>query len=212
MGGASLKKTLDQSKPQILLYHTHTTEGYSVSNSTDENMNVVGVGSYLTKELEENYGISVIHDKTMHSASYNDSYKRSRETVQNYVNKYGQFDMVIDLHRDSHSNKNLVTANINGENVAKIMFVLTRNNPNYQDSLKLATSLRDTADKLFPGLTIDAKDNGFYIYNRGQSMFNQDLNKNSTLIEVGADCNTPQEAMNTAKYLARIIAEQLNRK
>ena len=208
----SLKQTLDQSKPRILLYHTHTTEGYSVSNSTDENMNVVGVGDYLTKELEENYGISVIHDKTMHSASYNDSYKRSRETVQKYVNKYGQFDMVIDLHRDSHSNKNLVTANINGEDVARIMFVLTRNNPYYQDSFKLASSLKSTADRLFPGLVIPARDDGYYIYNRGQSMFNQDLSKNSALIEVGADCNTPQEAMNTAKYIARLIAEQLNRK
>lgn len=207
----SLKKPLDQSKPKILLYHTHTTEGYSVSNSADESMNVVGVGSYLTKELEENYGISVIHDKTMHSASYNDSYKRSRETVQKYVSKYGEFDMVIDLHRDSHNNKSLVTANINGEDVAKILFVLTRNSPNYENSLSLSTSLRDTANRLFPGLVRTSSENGFFIYNKGQSMFNQDLSKNSVLIEVGADCNTPQEAMNSAKYIARIIAEQLNR-
>ena len=67
--------------------------------------NVVGVGDVLANELEENYGISVIHDKTNHCISYNDSYTRSGETVDKYLQEYGDFKMIIHLHRDSLDDK-----------------------------------------------------------------------------------------------------------
>ena len=206
---SSLKKELDQSTPEILIYHTHTAEGYSINDTTDESLNVVGVGDTLAKELEENYGISVIHDKTMHSISYNDSYKRSRETVQAYLGKYGDFKLIIDLHRDavSESSKGAVTANINGDDLARFMFVVTKNNPNYEASVNLANSLTNKCEELFPGLWRGK----LMTYNRGSNYFNQDLSANSLLVEVGANCNTPEEANNTAKYLARLIAEELNR-
>lgn len=206
---SSLKKELDQSVPEVLIYHTHTAEGYSINDTTDESLNVVGVGATLAKELEENYGISVIHDKTMHSISYNDSYKRSRETVQAYLGKYGDFKLIIDLHRDavSESSKSAVTANINGKDLAKFMFVVTKNNPNYDASVNLATSLAEKCEELFPGLWRGK----LLSYNRGSNYFNQDLSANSLLVEIGANCNTPEEANNTARYLARLIAEELNR-
>jgi len=69
----SLKKQLDKSKPEILIYHSHTTENYNAAEpeSSNENTNVVGVGDVLSKELEENYGIAVLHDKTDHCISNN---------------------------------------------------------------------------------------------------------------------------------------------
>ncbi len=70
----------------MLIYHTHNSEGYSEERtSNNEEHNVVGVGTLVAKELEENYGISVIHDKTNHSASYEQSYNKSRETVKNIL-------------------------------------------------------------------------------------------------------------------------------
>ena len=74
----ALKKTLDNSKPEVLIYHTHTNENYNANmpDSYNEETNVVGAGDVLEMELENNYGISVIHDKTDHCRSYNDSYKR----------------------------------------------------------------------------------------------------------------------------------------
>lgn len=111
---AALKKTLNASKPEILIYHTHTHENYSQEepDSINEETNVVGVGDVLAKELEEKYGISVIHDKTDHCISYNDSYARSSETVDKYLNKYGDFRLIIDLHRDSITNKSITTTEI----------------------------------------------------------------------------------------------------
>lgn len=206
-----LKKTLNQAKPEVLIYHTHTTESYLPSNrdSTDENLNVVGVGDVLANELEQNYGISVIHDKTMHSASYEDSYTRSNETVSKYLKKYGDFKLIIDLHRDAigSSNKSAFALNINNETVAKIMFVTAKNSSYYKDNEAMAESLNSIARGLFPGFS-----KGIHPYNRGKGAFNQGLSKNSVLIEVGADGNTATESKASAKYIGRIIAEKLNGK
>ena len=208
----SLKKELDQSKPEVLIYHTHNSEGYTEERtSNNEEHNVVGVGTLVAKELEENYGISVIHDKTNHSASYEQSYNKSRETVKKYINEYDDFKMVIDIHRDSvgeHNKKNL-TANINGESLAKVMFVTTRNNQYFNDAESLAYRFINKANELFPDIL---RRQETFKYDRGKNAFNQQYNKNSMLIEVGAEVNTSKEAQATAKYIARLIAEELNRK
>ncbi|GAB6169626.1 stage II sporulation protein P [Clostridium carnis] len=204
----SLKKALDNSKPEILLYHTHTTENYSESkkDTTDSNFNVVGVGDVLTKELEEGYGISVIHDKTNHSVVYNNSYARSNETVKSYLDKYGDFKLIIDLHRDGSENKNAVTANLNGQDLAKMMFVTAENSQKYSANKALADKLYGIGKSLFPDLIKPT-----YIYEYGQLSINSGLSDGALLIEVGANINTAQEAKLTAKYIARILAEHLNR-
>ena len=87
------------------------------------------------------------------------------------------------------------------------MFVVTKNNHNYDASVSLATRLTEKSEELFPGLWRGK----LMTYNRGSNYFNQDLSANSLLVEIGANCNTPQESNNTARYLARLIAEELNR-
>lgn len=205
----ALKKPLNTAVPEVLIYHTHTSEAFGgvTSDSSDASTNVVGVGEALRKELEDNYGISVIHDTTNHSQSYNGCYNRSRETVSRYLQKYGDFKLIIDLHRDSVENKNAVTANCNGENLAKIMFVNTRNSSRYDKNREITTELYNKANELFPGITRD-----IYTYNSGMVAFNQDLSDNSILIECGSNTNTMEEAVNSTKYIARVIAEVLNKK
>lgn len=202
-----LKKQLDVNKPEILIYHSHTTEYYSPAtrDTTEENLSVVGVGNVLTKELEENYGIATIHDKTIHSTSYNDSYKRSGETVQKYLDNYKNFKIIIDIHRDAVPDKSTVTTNINGEDLAKIMFVTAKNNPHYSQNQALTDKINGLSRSLFPGLS-----KGIKTYERGKDSFNQSKSPTVILIEVGANTNTNQEAQNTAKYIARLLAEALN--
>ena len=212
-----LKKELDKSKPEVLIYNTHTSEGYvESSNFTDNaNQNVVGVGNIIAKELEEKYGISVIHDKTKHDSSYNDSYGRSRETVKRYYDKYGDtFKLVIDLHRDgldrkkaTDATKKAFTTTINGENLAKISYVNSKNSSKYAANSKVEKEMSKITNSLYPGLAKPTT-----IYNNGVKAFNQDIFSNSILIEVGANINTSQEAINSAKYIARIIAEYINGK
>ncbi|WP_315116886.1 stage II sporulation protein P [uncultured Clostridium sp.] len=207
----NLKKTLNKSKPEVLIYHTHTTESFRPvgKDSLDLTKSIAAVGDELTRELEENYGISVIHDKTIHDATaYTQSYQRSGVTLDKYLKQYGgDFKLIIDLHRDAVDNKNAVTTKMNGEDVAKIMFVMARKSPNYKNNLSLVNNLISTSNKLYPGFC-----RGIYYYESGTSYFHQNKNKNVVLIEVGAHKNTLDEAKNSAKYIARIIAEQLNGK
>ncbi|MGL4774089.1 MAG: stage II sporulation protein P [Clostridium sp.] len=206
----SLKKNLDSSKPEVLIYHSHTREAYNDAGNIDSNndkVNVVAVGDALEKQLEENYGISVIHDKTDHSVVYDDAYKRSRETVTKYQQKYGSFKLIIDLHRDSSSNENAVKMNINGEPAARLMFVTSQNVSTYGNNIKVVNSMIETSNKLFPGLmrpTIE--------YRSGRGGFNQDLSNNSVLIEFGSVINTMEECNNSTEYMARVIAEYLHGK
>ena len=203
----NLKKPLNNNKPEILIYHTHNEEHYipAKKDTTDENCNIVGVGNILTKELEK-YGISVIHDKTMYK-DYNNSYKLSNKTVSKYLNQYGGFKLIIDLHRDGGGSKNNLTATFNGENVAKIMFVNAKNSKYYSKNAALAEKMNAKAREIFPGFS-----RGIHTWNSGKNAFNQGLSPNATLIEVGSNINTIDEAKNSAKYIARIIAETINTK
>lgn len=203
---AKLVKNLNEGNPEVLIYHSHTMEAYGCNDSTDFSKSVVGVGETLVEELKK-YGISAINDKSINT-SYDESYPRSAETVKKYLKKYGDFKIIIDLHRDSVEDKNTMTTTLNNENMAKIMFVTADNNPHAKDNQKLMNKLNDMAIKLFPGLCRGV--NGMH---RGKNnAFNQNLSKNSILIEVGSQVNTPQESNTSAKYIARLIAEDINGK
>ena len=210
-----LKKTLNKAKPEVLIYHSHTSEAYrasdkdtsKVSSSSDVTKNVTSVGDVIQKELEDKYGIAVIHDKTVNDrGDYYGAYKKSGVTLAKYLKEYGDFKLVIDLHRDSVK---AVTTKLNGEKVAKFMFVVTEKNPRYAKQKILINSMIGTSKKLFPGL-LDSRE--IYKYQIGMVFYNQNKSDNAVLLEVGSNNNTIEEAKNTGKYLARIIAEQINGK
>lgn len=213
-----LKGVLDKTKPRVLIYHSHTCEAYATSDkdtsktdrSMDQTRNVVAVGDVITNELEKNYGISVIHDKNVNDKpNYTMAYENSGVTLAKYIKKYGKFDLIIDLHRDSLVNKNEILTKINGQDVAQFMFVVTRQNPKYAKQKKLVDSMIGISNKLFPGILrgtpIEYHDLGINFYNQGQS-------DNAILLEVGTYTNSIGEVENTGKYISRIIAEQLNGK
>lgn len=207
----SLKKDLNLSKPQVLLHHTHSQEGYAEIgpegnwNSFDTSLNIMGVGELLAKELEEGYGISVIHDKTIHDIDYSQCYDQSYKTVGKYLEEYDDFDLIIDLHRNS-STASMSSVNLNGENLARIMFVTAQNSPRYIANIELANQFRSIAENLFPsilsGMPILDRDSGIYGKNLG-------LSDSMILIEVGTNENSIEDAKRTTKYIARIIAEYL---
>ena len=203
----SLVKKLDDKVPEVLIYHTHNFEAYNGTVDSEDNYkSVIEVGDKLEKYLKE-YGISVIHDTTNHCSTYNGCYNRSNETVRNYLNKYGDFKLIIDLHRDSTENKDSSTVLVNGVSTAKIMLVTAKNSSRYDKNKIAAEFLTNKTNELFPGM---AKD--IYTYNSGILSFNQNLSDNSVLIEFGTYVNTINEVNNSAKCMARVIAEYINGK
>lgn len=199
----------DNSKKKILIYHSHTSEAYSTAETrtTDPNRNIVSVGEALTKELEKQ-GFTVIHDKTIHDIDYNKSYYKSRETVSKYYSKYGEFDFVIDMHRDAGPDKKHVTANVEGQNIARLMFVTTTKNPKYKAHINNIKSIFEISKDVCPGLF---RERNLYENPTGVKYYNQDLSNNAVLIEVGATTNTLQEAINSMKYFSRVLSEHLNK-
>lgn len=213
----ALKKTLNNAKPEVLIYHSHTSEAYlasdkdtsKTSSSLDQTKNVCVVGDVIEEELEKNYGIAVIHDKTVHDkGDYNNAYKKSGVTLDKYLKSYGDFKLIIDLHRDS-VDKNAITTKINGQNVAEFMFVVTQRNPKYANQKKLISSMIGISNKLFPNFV---REKSIYTYDYGIGFYNQNKSNNAVLIEVGTYNNSIEEVKNSGKYLARIIAEQINGK
>ena len=158
-----LKKPIDNSKPQVFIYHTHTTECYQVQvptdvnkiknfNSTDFSLGVCAVGEALTKQLQEKYGISTIHDETIHNASqFAEAYTRSGVTIKKYLDKYKDFDLIIDIHRDSNTSRSKMTKTINGKTYATFEFVLDRSNPHFAKNQAVVNKLVNISNKLFPG-------------------------------------------------------------
>ena len=79
-------------------------------------------------------------------------------------------------------------------------------------TMEAVNGMISISEELFPGLMGDGKDGtGLYEYNHGSNTFNQKLSPACVLTEFGTDLNTAQEAKLSAKYLARVIAEYLNK-
>lgn len=201
----SLKRTMNKEKPDVLIYHTHTTESYKPgdANSFDDSKNVCAVGDQLVAELNK-YGISAINDKTVHDAeAYTQSYARSSVTLGKYLKQYGDFKLIIDMHRDYAEDKNSVTIKLNGENVSKFMLVMTKKNPHFDKNMVWANQIVNLSNKLYPGFS-----KGINLqYNYGTRYFNQGMSNNAILMEVGSQINTTDESKASMKYMARIIAQ-----
>lgn len=196
----------EPTNPQVIIYHTHATEAYqpiSTGNfrTLDEENSVRDVGTVLTKELEAQ-GIAVIHDKTLHDAqSYNQSYSRSLETIQNLLAKYPSAKYVIDLHRDAAAYMGNAgkTVTVNGETAATFALVVGQGNDNVASLNAFATRVINKADDMYP-------DFGGRIINKAYR-FNQYVSDRHLLLEVGNNENNIREARVCAKYFACVLAE-----
>ena len=208
-------KIKNRNSPIVLIYHTHTSEGYSGCSRTQDNTkNVVSVGDEIVKTLESK-GIKSIHDISVHDfPKYDGAYNRSAETVKKNIKKKSDIQILIDIHRDSMGDN--ITGRIkptfkskNGKKAAQIMFVSgcginkSLNFPNWEKNLILALNLQSVCERCFPGLTRE-----FLIKN---SKYNQNLNPGSILIEIGSDANSLDEAKIAARMLGESLAIFLKR-
>ncbi len=205
--------------PQVLIYHTHATEGYENSDTgifdttatwrtTDPDKNMIAVGDVLTKVLTEN-GIGVIHDGTMHDdPSYKGSYSRSAVTISKHLEENPEIVVCLDIHRDaiepSASEIIKPTAVINGKKAAQIMIISgcddgTMNMPNYAENLRFASAIANKLEELYPGLSRPI----LFDYRK----YNMDLSPGLLLIEIGSTGNTLEEAKYSAELLGNALAE-----
>ncbi len=207
--------TVEKSEePQILIYHTHASEGFIDSSPGVAEETVAGVGELLAQFLREKYGYNVIHDTTVfdmkngadnRSYAYNDA----QPHIMALLEQYPTIEVVIDLHRDA-GDKRVTT--IDGKKVAKVMLfnglcrttqgkLVNQTNENLADNLAFSFQMKLIGDEMYPGLMhrIFLKD---YRYN-------MHLMERYLLIELGTNKNTLEEARNAMEPLADVLAQVL---
>jgi stage II sporulation protein P len=207
----------DPAEPQVLLVHTHATESYeqydrevydtrNTWRSTDNALNMVAVGDAMAEVLEQN-GVAVIHDTTQHDyPSYNGSYGRAAETIQDYLTEYPSIKIVLDLHRDAMQRDDAIVkavSTVDGQKVSQIMIIAacddgTMDVPNWRENLRFAALFQDYMERDYPQLTRPV----FFCYRK----YNMDLTPGSLLLEFGSNANTLDEALNAARMAGQALS------
>lgn len=205
----TIQKTAGE-EPQILIYHTHSQEGYSDSVSGDLSTTVMAVGDRLTQILEETYGYQVLHDRGTYDLGDRDhAYSKAAPALEQILQENPSIEVVIDLHRDGVGENTRLVTEIDGTQMAQVMFFngLSKStstgeidylrNPYIEDNLAFSLKMQIAASELYPGFTRK-------IYLKSYR-YNMHFCPKSLLIEVGAQTNTLQEALNAMDPLAKVL-------
>lgn len=198
----------------VYIYNTHQSEAYSGNALEGYNIKPgVMMASYIMQEKLAKNGIKadVMEDNitdylNLNNMNYSKSYEASRKFLTEALNKYKDYKLIIDLHRDSLP-KDKSTVIINNKSCAKISFVVGLDHKNSNQNMETANKLNEKIKIKYSSLTRGiiskggAESNGIY---------NQDLNPNIVLIEIGGPENTIDEVLNTIELIAPIIGEYIN--
>lgn len=210
-----LEKTQE---PQILIYHTHSQEMYADSVEGDENTSVIGVGNYLEQLLEEVFGYQVLHLKNTFdlvdgTLDRSNAYTYALPVIEETLEENPSIEIVIDLHRDGVAEDKHLVTEVNGKPTAQIMFFnglskTVKNgtleslpNPYIQENLAFAFQLSYYSREYYPDFTR-------CIYLKGYR-YNLHVRPRSILLEVGAQTNTVEEAMNAMEPFSVLLDKVL---
>ena len=210
------KTVLKKNNPLIYIYSSHQKESYSKEYMDDYNVNPdVFLASHIMQEKLNAIGINtlVMEDSITtylndNKLDYSNSYLASRHFLTPIVNKYSSIKLFIDLHRDSAS-KDVTTTVIENKSYAKVMFVIGKEYDSYQKNLSVAVNINEKIKSKYKTLSRGImQKQGQYV----NGVYNQDLNENIILIELGGDKNNLDEVLNTISVLVNILGEYINEK
>ena len=199
--------------PLVYIYHTHSQEGYADSKSGDASMSVIALGDRLTEILTEEYGLSVLlnpyaYDMVEGEEERSRAYNYAKADLEKVLEEHPSIQVIIDLHRDAVPEEMHLVTEIDGQPTAKIMFFngLSENregemeslpNPYREDNLAFSLQMMLNAEAYYPGFM-----RGIYLK---CYRYNLHFRPRSVLVEVGAQNNTFEEAMNAMEPLADIM-------
>ena len=189
---------LKEEKSYVYIYNTHDNEKYS------DNTTVQDAGIMLSNNLKKLGISSIIEEKKV--SDYNNlglgNYEISRKFIEN-VKDNRKISFYIDLHRDSVNN---TTTIINGKKYAKILFVLGLENANYLENKKVMEKMNNYLNENYKGISkgiLEKKGRGV------DGIYNQDLDKNIVLIEIGGIENNYDEVFNSTEIISLMLYHML---
>lgn len=204
----------DADGPQILIYHTHASEGYRDSEAGNLKQSVVGLGDYLTELLTERYGYQVLHDRGVYDTDRDRAYGVAGPALEQILSENPSIEVVIDLHRDGVAEDVCLLTEVNDTVMAPVMFfnglsytntsgpVSALKNPYLSTNLAFSLQMELLASEYYPGFS-----RGIYL--KGLR-YNLHYCPKSLLVEVGAQTNSLQEAMNAMPPLADTLNRVLS--
>lgn len=202
--------------PLVLVYHTHSSEGFA--DSVGDNMTITQVGDLLCKILEEQYQVRTIHITTQFDMldghlDRGKAYDYAEAEIAEVIKKNPEIDMVIDLHRDGVPENLHFVTEINKKSTAKVMLfngisysnmngsIEYLNNPYVKDNLALTYQMYLKGMEMYPDF--------FRCIYIEAYRYNLHLHPGAMLIEAGAQTNTFEEVLNSMEPLANLIHETL---
>lgn len=210
LAGMDMTLKQDASKPQILIYHTHSQEAFADSVPGDEETTIVGAGEYLAELLSEKYGFHVIHHTGKYDAPSRDyAYSNAAPALEQILSENPSIEVIIDLHRDQMPEETRLIWDADGKKTARFMFFngLSRTNktgeidylknPNLDANLAFSFQMQMAAGEYYPGITRK-------VYLKGYR-YNMQYREKTLLIELGAQNNTVEEIKNACEPLAHIL-------
>lgn len=216
-GDIPFKLDKNSQEPQILIYHTHATESFELTDrdfydsdfcckTTERDKNIISVGDRICEELDK-AGIPYIHDTLVHDyPSYDAAYASSRAAVQEILAEYPSIKICLDIHRDGIEREDgtriAPVADIGGREAAQIMIISCADDgsgdiPEYMDNFAFACNLQSALESQWHGLTRPVLfDTRFY---------NQDLTTGCLLIEVGSHGNSLGQVLYSGELIGKTL-------
>lgn len=203
--------------PKVLIFHTHSQEGFADSVDGDVSTTIVGVGEYLTQLLDVK-GIPTIHDTGVYDIingqlDRSNAYEYAEAAVRQILEENPSIEVVIDLHRDGVAEETHLVTEIDGKQTAQIMFFngLSRTrtngeleylyNPYISDNLAFSFQMKLACEQMYAGFARKT-------YLRGYR-YSLHMMPKSLLIEAGAQTNTVEEMRNAMEVLAEVLYQVL---
>lgn len=216
------KQVINPEKKSVFIYQSHSWESFlpvledakqpNDAISSDERVNVIGLGARLAKNLMIE-GIGVEHDKTnmtqeLHSKGWSSTqaYTLSGSIVDKAATaQENDFEYYLDLHRDS-ARRGITTKTINGKSYARLYFVVGKENEHYQENLDFAKKIHEKLEEKYPGIS-----RGVFLKSKseGNGVYNQDVSNKAMLLEIGGVDNQLDELERTVDAFSEVLANHI---
>ena len=201
---------VEENKDIVYIYNTFQTDKYKSNYFNSYSVSsYVTQASFMLKEYLSSFNIgSIVEEESVvkvlkeQNIMYSNTYAASRILMEEASNNHPDLEMFFDLQVSDYE-REATTVEINGENYAKILFVVGTDNGTYLENQEFATELNGILESINPALSRGVSLRGGVGY---QGIYNQDFSSKVLLIQVGGINNTIDEVNRSMKILAEVIA------
>ena len=201
---------VEENKDIVYIYNTFQTDKYKSNYFNSYSVSsYVTQASFMLKEYLSSFNIgSIVEEESVvkvlkeQNIMYSNTYAASRILMEEASKNHPDLEMFFDLQVSDYE-REATTVEIDGENYAKILFVVGTDNGTYLENQEFATELNSILESINPALSRGVSLRGGVGY---QGIYNQDFSSKVLLIQVGGINNTIDEVNRSMKILAEVIA------